>query len=126
MNSIKVRKAILAKIKALQADLDALDRLNAEYGSSDGRDEPSGETLPFDETKGLSLADVIREVIDTFGDKNFTKGEVIAALKERYPTKAVKLATVASFLAKMGKSGYLLVSEKGAGKTPSKYVRSPV
>lgn len=104
---------------ALQADLDALDRLDAEYGDSEKTGAKSLALL-FDENKS-SLAGVVREAIESFEDRTFTKGDVLAWLKEKHPTVLVSPASVASFLAKLGKSGGLRIVQPGSGKMPAKY-----
>lgn len=129
LNAAKIRKTILAKIAQLQADLAALDRLDSQYGkvgdsSASVEAGANVEPLPFDETKS-TLATAVRDVISSFGQEPFTKGDVLARLKNALPTLRVNEASVASFLARMGKSEKLKIVQHGAGKTPAKYQNPP-
>ena len=117
MNSAKIRKTLLAQIAALQDDLNDLDRLESKYGSTP--DGNGGEKLLF--ATNQSGATIIREAIEEFQNKTFSKEELMGAILAKHPTATIKPASVASFLSRLKEAGGLKVEQQGHGKVGNRY-----
>lgn len=137
MNTAQLRKVIQAKIAALQTDLAALDRIDAAHGEDKkpirrsqkiaAPAAPSGALdvdFDFIPDSSFTLARAAREAMGTYSvGESFTKADVLARIRAANPTATVNEMSLASILSKMGKSGHLIVAEKGKGKTPHRYAR---
>ena len=117
---------LLALKRKIEGDLYSVNRALALLGEKSGKNGTEKQEPGLFRDKHLgegSVKSVFETALKTMGDKEFQAREIIEAMRQLQPGRAISENTVFSLMWKYTKSRQIKMTRQKSGQTPALYVK---